>query len=191
MNTTNAIIVHGAYGYPEENWFSWLKCQLEYVSIPCYVPALPTPDDQSLENWISVFNLSVKHLINVNTILIGHSLGAAFIFRWLEQHDCKLLAVMVAGAFIGDVGIERFDRINRSFLMTSFDWARIKCQANYYVCYHGTNDIYVSSQHYYCIANYLCAKKIIISNAGHFHTASGYTKFPHLLLHIKQIVEGI
>ena len=29
---TNAIIIHGAYGSPEENWFPWLKMKLEEIA---------------------------------------------------------------------------------------------------------------------------------------------------------------
>jgi predicted alpha/beta hydrolase family esterase len=179
------IIVHGAYGYPEENWFGWLKRQLEAEEIVCHVPALPTPQGQDLQAWSSVFEQAVGDSINDQTILIGHSLGAAFILRWLEQKPRKVFAVILTGAFIGSVGDQRFDLINQSFFQTDFDWEVIRGCSRSFTCYYGTEDNYVTRQQFHFIARQLNARKIIISKAGHFNCASGYGRFPHLLLQLQ------
>jgi pimeloyl-ACP methyl ester carboxylesterase len=41
-------------------------------------PRLPTPQGQSLERWLGAYDLAVESLPLVPTILVGHSLGAAF-----------------------------------------------------------------------------------------------------------------
>ena len=120
MNQPNVIIVHGAYGYPEENWFDWLRCELAELGIECIVPAFPTPDNQDLSNWLSFFQLSCNHKIHARTILVGHSLGAAFILRWLEQYTDQVSAAILIGAFIGEVGVKKFDEINQSFFLSPF-----------------------------------------------------------------------
>lgn len=35
---SNAIIIHGAYGAPQENWFPWMRSQLEQIGYTVYVP---------------------------------------------------------------------------------------------------------------------------------------------------------
>lgn len=50
----NVIIVHGAYGHPQENWFDWLKKELENMAVPCHVPPLPTPENQGLDQWLEI-----------------------------------------------------------------------------------------------------------------------------------------
>ena len=38
-----AIIIHGTEGYPEENWFPWLKSELEIIGYQTFVPQFPSP----------------------------------------------------------------------------------------------------------------------------------------------------
>lgn len=184
MNISNVIIIHGAYGYPEENWFGWLKRRLENEGIACHVPAFPTPEGQCLQTWFDIFNNSVGDLINDKTILIGHSLGAAFILRWLEKTKPKVQTVILVGAFIGTVGHDQFDSINQSFFQTPFAWELIRQCSHNFISYYGTEDRYVSRSQFDYIANQLTAKKIIVANAGHFNKSSGYEQFPHLLIQI-------
>jgi predicted alpha/beta hydrolase family esterase len=181
MKKNNVIIVHGAYGYPEENWFAWLKNNLEKEEITCSVPQLPTPQNQHLRTWLADFEQAVGEEINERTILIGHSLGAAFILRWLEQYHGVIFSAILVGAFIGSVNDERFDKINHSFFEKPFDWCAIRKRSRYFISYYGTQDQYVAREQYDWIAEKLNAKKIIVSEAGHFNQASGYTEFPHLL----------
>jgi uncharacterized protein len=189
MKKPNVMVIHGAYGYPEENWFDWLRKELHGVNIECHVPQLPTPENQHLSHWTDVFNDSCQHLIHSNTIMIGHSLGAAFVLRWLEQQDCQLKTVVLVGAFLGEVGIEKFDSINQSFFETEFDWRRIQKNSRQFICYYGDNDPYVKRDHFNFIADHLSAVKIIVSKAGHFNAASGYIQFPQLLIQLKKIME--
>ena len=53
MNTI--FLIHGAYGNPNENWFPWLKKQLENKRNKVIIPTFPTPEGQTLENWNKIF----------------------------------------------------------------------------------------------------------------------------------------
>lgn len=185
----NVIIIHGAYGYPEENWFGWLKQQLNSLDINCHVPALPTPQGQSLNSWLDVFRRETQGLITDKTILIGHSLGAAFALKWLEKNPNPLYSLILVGTFLGSVGNEKFDSINKSFFLTEPNWDLIKNCCHKIYCYHGENDPYVPRSQFDFITSNLAARKIIVSNAGHFNTASGYIQFPQLLLLLTQLIE--
>jgi uncharacterized protein len=179
--TINVIIVHGAYGHPQENWFGWLHRALHKQHIPCLVPSLPTPQGQTLENWLYEFDLQTASHINSQTILIGHSLGAVFILRWLERCQQRLAGAIFAGAFLSPVGIERFDLINQSFLIDDYDFDKIRSHADKRICYHGKNDPYVNEYEFKLLARYLQAKRILISNGGHLNAMAGYQTFPHIL----------
>lgn len=188
MSKSNVIIVHGAYGHPFENWFNWMKTELESLSIECFVPQLPTPNGQELKNWLQLFNSTVSPMITHDTILIGHSLGAAFLLRWLEQANQSVSTTILAGSFIGTVGIQKFDKINESFFENQFEWHSIINKSKQFFCYHGSNDPYVSRSNFSFIAKNLQARKIIISNGGHLNEAAGYTSFPQLLLQLKLLL---
>lgn len=50
-----AFIIHGVGGHPEENWFPWLKKELEKIGYRVFVPKFPTPEGQTLTNWLKTF----------------------------------------------------------------------------------------------------------------------------------------
>lgn len=189
MEKFKVIIAHGAYGHPEENWLGWMKRELEAIGIPCWVPAFPTPEGQKLKSWLKIFEQDCSPHLDSNTILIGHSLGAAFILRCLETYPVSVKATILAGAFIGPVGIDKFDLINKDFFSAEFNWPLIQSRGRQFTCYHGSNDPYVSRKGFEEIAEKLKAKKIVVSQAGHMNAAAGYTQFPQLLMHLKQIME--
>lgn len=188
MPQSNIIIVHGAYGHPFENWFNWMKVELAKLGVECFVPQLPTPNGQELQNWLQLFNSTIVPIINPDTILIGHSLGAAFLLRWLEQTNQAVSTTILVGSFIGNVGIQKFDKINESFFTNPFDWHSIINKSKQFFCYHGSNDPYVSRSNFAFIAKNLHARKIIISNGGHLNEAAGYTSFPQLLIQLKSLL---
>lgn len=78
-----AFIVHGAYGNPNENWFPWIREELEKLGYAVYVPPFPTPKHQSLEEWKDKFQEYKQQWGNKETIIIGHSIGVAFALRML------------------------------------------------------------------------------------------------------------
>ena len=49
------LIVHGTYGHPQENWIPWLRKELELLNYEVIAPHFPTPENQSLDTWITVF----------------------------------------------------------------------------------------------------------------------------------------
>ncbi|MBP9717692.1 alpha/beta fold hydrolase [Candidatus Gracilibacteria bacterium] len=78
------IIFHGTGGSPQENWFPWLKNILQERGIEVVIPQFPTPQHQTPENWHAVMEPYLP-LITPETVLIGHSLGGAFLLRVMEK----------------------------------------------------------------------------------------------------------
>ncbi len=42
------VVLHGAHGGPDTNWFPWLHSALEAQELEVVRPRLPTPQGQSL-----------------------------------------------------------------------------------------------------------------------------------------------
>ena len=176
-----AYIVHGAYGHPEENWFPWLKKELENLGIQAIVPKFPTPENQSLQSWMDVMS---QYNISEEDILIGHSIAPALILRILEKQKVKA-AFFVAG-FIGSLDNPDFDKINKSFFVEPFDWENIRENCKRFVMFNSEDDPYLTEKSVQMLAEGLGITPIFIEDAGHFNAAAGYTEFPELLEKIKE-----
>lgn len=174
-------MIHGAYGNPEENWLPWLNDELEKSGNIVIVPAFPTPENQSLDTWLKVFEPHQTQL-NSDTIMIGHSLGPAFILNVLERINTPIKACYFVSGFLGLLGNLDFDEINKTFTDKDFDWDKIKQNCKKFYIYHSDNDPYVSLEKSRELADKLGVETRVIKGAGHFNLDSGYDKF-ELLLH--------
>jgi uncharacterized protein len=183
------FIIHGAYGNPKENWFGWLKEKLEKDNHEVIIPQFPTPEKQTLEEWMKVFEPYMNQ-INKYTIFIGHSLGPAFILSVLEKLNVKIKACFFVAGFIGKIGIEDFDEINKTFTQKNFKWERICENCKEFKIINSENDPYVKIEKGQELAKLTKTKLIKIQDAGHFNEEAGYTKFPLLLDYIKTITEN-
>lgn len=180
----NAFVIHGAYGYPQENWLPWLKEELEKIGISTSIPKFPTPEGQNLENWMKVFEPYKKEL-NSESIIIGHSIGVAFVLNILESIDVKIKAAYLIAGFLQGIGDNEFDKINETFYNKPFNWEKIKKNCKEFVCFSSDNDPYVPLWQGQEVADKLGVKLKLVKGAGHFNAKAGYTKFPLLLENIK------
>ena len=185
MNSV-AVIVHGSYGSPDENWFPWLKGQLEKLGYEVFVPKFPTPKNQKLEVWMEIFD-KYEESLDENSILIGHSIGCAFILSVLEKLEIKIKAAFLVAGFLGPLGNEFYDSISKTFTKKEFDWQKIKNNCDKFFVYHADNDPHVPLSKGEEIAEKTQGTLKIIKNAGHFNEKSGYKKFELLLEDIKKI----
>jgi hypothetical protein len=177
----NAFIFHGTEGYPEENWFPWLKQQLEQKGYEVFVPQFPSPPKVSakISEWFNVLD-KYNSKINEETILIAHSLGGAFALKVLERLKHKVKAAFFIGTAIGIRPILNYDR-DKDFSGFSFNWKSIINKADHFGVFQSDNDPYVSLANGEELAKKLNVKLSFVPNAGHFNTKAGYTKFELLL----------
>ncbi len=181
----NIFIIHGAYGSAEGNWFMWLKDELEKLGHHVFVPQFKTPEGQCLESWRETFS-KYENYVDVNTILIGHSLGSAFLLDILENINFKVRASYFVSGFVGNLGIDKFDLINDTFVNKGFDWEKIKNHCWKFFLYASDNDPYVPFDKTLELSLNLSGELSKIIGAGHFNTDSGYEKFEMLLEDIKK-----
>jgi predicted alpha/beta hydrolase family esterase len=178
---TNVFIVHGVGGYPEENWFPWLKSELESLDCNVFVPQFPTPENQTLDGWLAVLD-KYRGYLNGGSIVVGHSLGVSFLLNVLEENRIRA-AFLVAG-FVGKIDNE-FDEGMKTFAQREFKWDKIKRNCRKFYIFYSDNDPYVKARKAKELSERLGTDAILVKNAGHFNTASGYTRFDFLLEMIK------
>ena len=173
------FIIHGIYGHPKENWFPWLKQELENKGYEVIVPKFPTPFNQSLESWLKVFS-NYENNINEETVLIGRSLGAAFILNYLEKRNEKIKAAFLIAGYHKLLN-NQFYELNKSFVYKEFDWEKIKENCGKFFVISSDNDEYIPLETSKELANLLHAELKIIHNGGHLNKKAGFEKFPQLL----------
>jgi predicted alpha/beta hydrolase family esterase len=117
----NAIIVHGMpsrdeYYNPanpkqsEDHWLQWLTRELNARGIVTNALDFPKPYAPVYGTWKEVFE---RHPITTDTLLIGHSLGAGFLVRWLSENKTHVGKVALVAPFLdlnhNKVGPDFFD----------------------------------------------------------------------------------
>ncbi len=180
----NFLIIHGIYGHPEENWFSWLKAELEKEGFEVIIPKFPTPIGQSLESWLRVIE-KYDDKINEETVMIGHSLGAAFILNYLEMVDKKIKAAFFVAGYHKLLGDE-FYQLNKDFVYKEFDWEKIRNNCSKFFVIASDNDPYIPLDTNREMAGMLNADLEVIHDGGHLNKKSGFGKFPFLLKYISE-----
>lgn len=181
----NIFIIHGAYGNPQENWFPWLKNELEEEGCKVIVPKFPTPENQNLDSWLEVFKNYEKYVAE-NTIFVGHSIGPAFILNILERINVKVLASFFVSGFIGQLPDKKFNVLNDSFANKKFDFEKIKRNCKKFFVIDSDNDPYVPLSKGQELADKLNAEQLTVNGARHFNEDSDYIEFPMLFNLIKE-----
>lgn len=178
-----AFIFHGTAGYPEENWFPWLKAQLASRGFEVHVPQFPTPENQTLDAWFKVFD-PLRSSVNGDTIMVGHSLGGSFLLRVLETLDEPIALAALVAAPVGVPPIKNAEG-DRPFIGRPFDWPLLRTRSKHFLVFQSDNDPYVSLGNGEEAARQLGVPLSFIPHAGHFNKAAGYVRFEALLEKIR------
>ena len=186
MKDSEVFIFHGTGGYPGENWFPWMKDQLEQKGYKVFVPQFPTPEGQSLEAWLNVLGSQIDD-IGQDTILIGHSLGGLFTLRLLERLETPVKATFLIGTPIGVEPIKNMENDRKFSGNFDFDWDKIKNNAGHVTIFHSDNDPYVDLGNGKQLAEHLGVSLTFVPNAGHFNASAGYTHFEKLLKEVTEV----
>jgi len=149
-----------------------------------FVPKFPTPKNQSLQNWQYVFN-EYEQYLDENSVVVGHSLGSAFLLRVLENLKRPIKSAYFIAGFTGLLANAEFDELNKTFVTKKFNWAKIKSNCKRFYVINSDNDPYVPLEKGKSLAKNIDAELIIIKNAGHINLEAKYTKFDLLLEKIK------
>lgn len=84
----------------EDHWLLWLKTELEKHNFKVDNPLVPNEWEKGFADWETEIN---KLTITPDTILIGHSAGAAFWIKWLQKHQKPVKALfLIAPAKVSD-----------------------------------------------------------------------------------------
>jgi len=185
----DVYIIHGSYGSSKANWFPWMKQELEKINCRVIVPDFPTPENQNINSWLEVF-FKYQGELNNNSILIGHSIGAAFVLNILERINLPIKASFLVAGFVGLLDKAKFDEVNKTISDKQFDWNKIKQNCKNFYLYHSDNDPYVPLTKAQELAINLETEIKLIKGAGHINKDSGFNEFKLLLDDISSLIKN-
>ena len=179
-------IIHGWEGYPEENWFPWLKRELESRGFEVHVPQLPDADVPKIAKWIPAIAKVVENP-DKNTYFVGHSMGCQAIARYLQTlpENVKVGGVIfVAGFFKRLTGLgeePNFEEVEQEWLGTSINLDKVKTHFDSSVAIFSDDDPYVPLDNQDDFRDKLGSKIIIQHKMNHFSSNLGVIELPIVL----------
>lgn len=177
------FIIHGWEGYPEEGWFPWLKNELEKKGYEVMIPEMPNTEHPEMDKWIP----KVSSLVGTpdrNTYLVGHSIGANTILRYLESlGDKKIGGVVIVAPYFGRVVLESGEakKIAEPWLNTPLDFLKVKNSCDNFVAIFSDNDEWVPLENKDYFEKVLSSKIIIEHDKGHINGEAGVIELPSAL----------
>src|SRR5882672_10708870 len=97
------ILIHGnGDSSGQDNWFPWLKAELEKLGVQCVSPDFPNPKEAKADEWLPFLQNELH--ADENTIIVGHSSGAVAAMRFAENH--KICGSVLVGTYYTDLGYD-------------------------------------------------------------------------------------
>jgi predicted alpha/beta hydrolase family esterase len=183
-----AFLFHGFGGNAQENWFPWLKKELETLRLRVVAPDFPDAEKPSLERWRSHFT-EHENALDGDSIFIGHSLGAAFALRLLARIKAHSRATILVSPVWKTPDVP-FAPLLTTFTDPPFDWTAIRRNAGTLEILHGSNDPYLPLPYVEELKRNLRCPLTIIEGGKHLNAAAGYRKFPALLQSVQSLLSN-
>lgn len=150
------------YKLDKHDWKPWLRQALE-DNYEVILPVMPNRSNAQYKEWKIWFEKLIPFLSG-GVILIGHSLGGAFLVKYLSENSFprKIKAVFLVGAV--------YDKDSEGYPLASFTLpANLNLQTDKIYLYHSKDDPVVS---FSALEKYkkilLHAQTRVFENRGHF-----------------------
>lgn len=175
MSKKRVFIIHGWEGSPSSNWFPWMKQELENRRFEAIIPEMPNTNHPVFSEWLAHLKKIVGKA-DLDTYLVGHSLGVIAILKYLESFPPKQKiggAVLVAG-FPESIGYKELE----TFFANPLYYEKVKNSAKKFIAINSDDDPYVPLNNGEILKDKLGAELIIYPKGNHLNQAAGFTKLP-------------
>eukprot|EP00698_Gefionella_okellyi_P003006 TRINITY_DN12833_c0_g1_i1.p1 TRINITY_DN12833_c0_g1~~TRINITY_DN12833_c0_g1_i1.p1 ORF type:complete len:190 (+),score=44.42 TRINITY_DN12833_c0_g1_i1:84-653(+) len=152
-------------------WYGWMKQELQARNIPCVISVYPDPITARETIWLP-FMRDELH-VDSNTIVVGHSSGAAAALRLMETS--KIAGCVLVSAYYTDLG----DATERAsgYFARPWNWEAMKQNAGFIVQFHSANDHLVPVEQGRQVHEWLGTEYFEHRKDGHFQA----DEFPALI----------
>jgi uncharacterized protein len=176
------VLLHGnGGGTGQDQWFPYIKRELEKLGVACEAPDLPDPELARSKYWLPFFEDTLR--LGPNDLVVGHSSGALATLKYAETH--KLGASILVGAYYTDLGYE--DEKTSGYFDTPWQWGNIKSNQQWTAIFASTDDPYIPISEPQFIRDRLNSEYFEFQDHGHFGQHSKpKLEFPELLDFLKK-----
>ena len=175
------LLIHGYKGSPDKNFFPWLRDALHKQGHQVIAPSLPDPENPDPEVWIKAL-LEEMGPLDDQTIVVGHSIGAATALRFLEAAEARSTpkgCVLISPPWM--INSERF----RGFFLSELDFDVLMWKASRFCVIHAKDDTVIPFDHAEKYAKVLHARLVPVETGGHFDGS----EYPVILEAIEAIIK--
>jgi len=165
-----------------ENWYSYVKEELEKLGFNVIAENMPDPDLARKEYWLPFIEEKLEG--DEDAILIGHSSGTVAIMRFLETH--KLRGAVIVGAYHTYL---RSDHEKASgYFDEDWNWEKIKQNVDWIIQFASKDDPYIPIEEARFVHENLNTEYHESDNQGHFGIDVDKVEFPEMIEIIKKKV---
>lgn len=157
----NAIIFHGTGATPEVVWLPWLRDRLIKRGYDVKAPYYPDLNVEPVADTVA--KVLADHTFDHDTVLIGHSGGAALLLSLLEAIDVAVAQAVLVPGYSTQPGAG-----DEPVLQSDYDWAAIKSKVRDLYFINSPDDPYGCDDRQGRAMFDLLGGTLIIRHDGHF-----------------------
>ncbi|KAM9156029.1 serine hydrolase RBBP9 [Pangshura tecta] len=168
LRPTRAVIVpgNGSGDVEKANWYRRVWERLEEIpGFQCILRNMPDPITARERIWLP-FMESELHC-DEQTIIIGHSSGAAAAMRYAETH--KVYAIILVSAYVSDLGDE--NERESGYFNRPWQWEKIMANCHRIVQFGSTDNPFLPWSEQQAVASELNAELYKFTDRGHFQSS--------------------
>jgi predicted alpha/beta hydrolase family esterase len=161
-----ALIIHGWESNPDDHWYQEGKAILDKVGFEVYIPHMPGHSFPIEAEWVKVVS---DFEPDGESVLVGHSLGAPTILRYLENAHNKVGKVVLIAGFASSLHLNYPNaEYPDAFVNHEFDWDKIKSNVGEIIILNQDNDPWVPLEKGKEIADKTGSKLVVVPGNDHF-----------------------
>lgn len=169
MKPVHVVILpgNGAGNVYHCNWYGWLQQRLHKPpAVTCTLRNMPDPVCARQSIWLPFMKDTLK--CGEDTVVVGHSSGAAAAMRFAEQQ--RLAGIVLVSAYTTDQG-EELEALS-GYFNRPWQWDKIKENVGFVVQFGSTDDPFLPWSEQQEVSDGLGAELHKFEDRGHFMDSS-------------------
>lgn len=154
---------NGAGDVFHANWYGWLYKKLNDMDgITCSLKNMPDPVGAKESVWLPFLKKELN--ATKDSVIVGHSSGAAAAMRYAENNQVK--GIVLVGAYVSDLG----DKLEREsgYFNRPWEWEKIKGNCEWICQFASEDDPFLPWEEQKEISSKLNVDLHAYNDKGHF-----------------------